>query len=682
MADISIPGVNSKYGTNDTIAKLMEAERIPLTREEQNLESLKDQQNTWRGVNRVMSQLRESCRTLYSFDNPFNNKLAESSDEASITASPARNATIESFNISVENIATADRFLSKEIDKDFEVPAGTYSFTVNEKTISFKWKGGKVADFVTSLNRRGGETVKASLIGVSSSSKALLIESLKTGKENTLTFSDAALDLALDTEMLQRSKGSETSFGTKLNDYSKTDGLSFKQVKIQDNMVTVPAKSGFTLDLPSKAKDNSDITFTVTLENPQTATAETDETINGTADSANEPVMPDTGMIQYRGIIVYNDSSEYQIAKTTPEPVELPPSIQIDEDNSVVFLKTKDGLIALDPISSDNAEQTYSINTEKYPGAESIVIKNNNSMKTVYFTSPTVLERTSGTSGYEPVHPITVADDARVKYEGITMTRSTNKIDDIVPDVTLNLYQPTERQAKITIKPDTEASKEALIKLVANYNDVMTEINILTQNKQEIIDEVEYFTDDEREAAAKHLGMFMADQTLNSSKNALQRIMSGTYRKEGSDISMLSQIGISTNASTGSTAYSAARLRGYLEIDEKKLDEMLESNIDDIRDLMGFDSDGDLIIDTGIAYMMQQNLQAYVQTGGIIPNRISGLDTKIKASETKIDKLEDQLAAKELQYKRQFGSMESTLNNLESQSDTITNFTNQNNRSN
>ena len=50
------------------------------------------------------------------------------------------------------------------------------------------WKGGKIEDFVTSLNKRGKDVIKASLIGINKGNKALLLESLKTGDENTLIF--------------------------------------------------------------------------------------------------------------------------------------------------------------------------------------------------------------------------------------------------------------------------------------------------------------------------------------------------------------------------------------------------------------------------------------------------------------------------------------------------------------
>ena len=71
MADITIPGVSDKYGTTSLIEQLMEVERVPLTREQEKLESYKNEQDAWRSVNKAMSSLRESVRSLYSFDNPF-----------------------------------------------------------------------------------------------------------------------------------------------------------------------------------------------------------------------------------------------------------------------------------------------------------------------------------------------------------------------------------------------------------------------------------------------------------------------------------------------------------------------------------------------------------------------------------------------------------------------------------
>ena len=139
---------------------------------------------------------------------------------------------------------------------------------------------------------------------------------------------------------------------------------------------------------------------------------------------------------------------------------------------------------------------------------------------------------------------------------------------------------------------------------------------------------------------------------------------------------MLNQIGISSRASGNGGGYVASQMRGYLEIDEKKLDSALDEHMDEIKNLFGYDRDGDLVIDSGIGYAIDKQLTNWTQSGGIIANKNSGIDTKIKASEANIKRLESQLASKESQLRNKYGQMEGTLNNLNAQSNTITNFAN------
>lgn len=665
MADITIPGVSDKYGTTNLIEQLMEVERVPLTREQERLDTYKAEQDAWRSVNKAMSSLRESVRNLYSFDNPFNTKLASSTEEDAITADPSRDADIGSFKIKVEQIAEADRFMSGEIDNNYEVPEGTYTFKVNEKEISFNWKGGKVSDFVTSLNRRGNNTIKASLIGVSSSKKSLLIESLLTGKENALIFEDEAFSFAQNIDMIREKKGEEKILASTKSDLEQLSGYALTSVRVENDLITVPPKSGFYVEIPRSIKDdkNQQIIFSVRLEGQEEATTQVEK--------EKFPILPSASMVQFKDAIVFNIESELGY---TPETKVT--KIDPVEDFSLVFLQTENEEIPLGKVDETGLETEFKINLSDYADKiENIVVKNNNTGKTAYITFPKS-SNPNVAKGFEPSNPISVAQDAKLKYEGITMYRSTNKIDDIVENVTLNLEAPTEKTATIKIEPDTETSKEAIIELVGYYNQLIAEINILTQNKPELISELDYLSSDEIEAFEEKLGMFSSDSTLTSSKSSLQRIMTNTYPIEGSDIRLLSQIGISSNA-TGSTGYDASKLRGYFEIEEDKLDEVLKNNINDVKNLFGYDSDGDLIVDTGIAFLMEKNLQAYVQTGGILANKTRTLDTKISNSEKTIDRLETQLATKEQEYKIKFGNMESTLSNLESQSDSITNFNNQ-----
>ena len=173
----------------------------------------------------------------------------------------------------------------------------------------------------------------------------------------------------------------------------------------------------------------------------------------------------------------------------------------------------------------------------------------------------------------------------------------------------------------------------------------------------------------------------MNDFSLSSIKSNMANIISAGYKySDLAEVTMLSQLGIATNAAGFSGTYSQSKLRGYLEIDEKKLDSALENHLEDIKAMFGYDSDGDLIIDSGIAYNLDKQINAYTQTGGILSLKTSTLDTKIKSSEKKIATLETQMKEKEADLKNKYSQMEGSLNSLESQQNQITNFTNQQNR--
>lgn len=687
---ISIPGVSDKYKTNDLVNSLMAVERKPLEREKENLEKYTAQQGAWRDVNQKMSTLRDSVKTLYSFENPFNNKLTSSTQEAAVTADAGREADFNSFQIDVLNPATADRFLSANIDKEMKVPAGNYNFKVGEKTIKFNWKGGKLSDWVNSLNKRGGQYIKASLIGVSKSQQSLLIESLKTGSENKLVFEDAAYEFAKSSGMIEPVQSEQINFDSTVTAYSTPETkdtiiqqnlplISKDKVSVSEGKIKLPPRSGVTVKLPVNAKKETvKVEFTVSENDISDITEELNSKATG-------PILPSPGGIEFKGVSVYNNPQETLFS--APDPSTIIP-VQPVRNNDLVYVKNADG--SEEPVEytlfekiAETGERKVVISLKDFPNAESLVFRNSNTGKNYSVSVPSAYD-VSDALGYKAVHPITNAEDATFKYEGITLTRPTNDIDDVVPHITLHLHDKTEKTATIKVEPDIESAKDALITFVGKYNQTIAEMNILYQNKPELISELDYLTDSEIEKETEKLGMFFGDTTISNGKNSLQQIIANNYRySENDEITLLSQIGISTNASSGiSAGYNAAQMRGYLEIDEKKLDSALENNLNDIKQLFGFDTDGDLIIDNGIGYKLDKQLTAWVQSGGILSTKTSALDRSIKSSNQKISKLEDQLDKKEQELKRKYASMEGTLNSLESQKTTINNFANQNNNNN
>ena len=688
MAGLNIPGVTDQYNTNDTVEKLMKIERIPLTREQNQLESLKTEKNAWRDINQRLSALRDNTKTLYSFENPFNSKLTSSTEEYAITAEANRSASLQSFKVDVLQAASSDRFLSDELENDFKVPQGTYTYKVGEKQISFNWKGGSLKDFSTAINKRGNNIIKSSIIGASAGKKSLLIEAVPTGKENRLIFEDDAKTFAFDSGMVDKIKSQTQNFAnsqTEILPVNKIEydepvympALTLVNTKYDEekNTVTVEPRGAYQVKVPEKIlrEDGLHLQFTITKKETEDITPAINQTLL-------QPELPDAGTAEYSGIVISNNLSDTNL-NLPPEP---PAPLDPVNTDSILYAVMDDGTEKEIPYTpeEDGKPAQMDIKLSDYPGIKAIAVRNKNTGASFEISDITALDPIKDL-GYGPKHPVSTADDAIIKYEGITITRSSNKIDDVVPEITLNVHDKTEKTATIAVKPDVDASKAAIIEFVGKYNQAVAELNILSQNKPEIIEELDYLTSDEKEAEQKKLGLFQSDFSLTNIKSNMSSTIAARYMfSDSAQVTMLSQLGIATNAGGYSGGYSQSKLRGYLEIDEKKLDDALANHLDDIKMLFGYDSDGDLIVDTGIAYKLDKQISAYTQTGGILAMKTSSLDSKIKSSETKITKLENQMAKKEAELRNKYSQMEGSLNSLESQQNTISNFTKQQQKQN
>ena len=688
MADLSIPGVNNQY--EKLVEAIMKAERLPREKVATELEKYKGYLSFWQSLNQFSAQVRDVSRSFYSFNNPFNEHVAISSNEASITALATRDAKEQVAKIAVKQIASVDSFLSAEVSKDMKVEAGTYIFRVGEKTLELKWNGGNYKSFMQAINRRGKDFISVSEVKVTPKTTAILISSSLLGEKNKLSFDGDALPWALKMGFLKKGE-----IGKTILEYSN---------------VSVPQTSSTELKLEklpnTKDAELLEIVFSFQDRENEVAQNESLATIKKEAqakDTSKDPegVVPffeTVGSVSYKGIILKNNPSKVfdegdaslapQDETSNLENVEN--SEETDESNSatnepkvdektkakdlnIFTLKFESGEFArLTSVQDTKEKQVLHFPLSDDKKVSSILLDNNNDfplkIESVKIFTKDLSEK------YVPANPTSTAADAIISYQGIEMKRDNNKIDDIIPSVTLNLHAKTEKAEDITIKPDVELVKSSIIEFVAKYNRLMAEINILTTNKNEVIEELSYFSDDEKTSALKRLGSFYGDTTLSSLKSNLQQRISNAYGvSEDLPIKLLVEMGISTNASSGQ-GIDASRLRGYLEIDEKLLEKALTENMEDVKNFFGYDADGDIIIDSGLAYSIYEYLNPYTQRGGIFFNRISSIQDKIKTSEKRIVDYDKKLAQKEADLKRKYGMMEGTLKDLKKQSDAISNF--------
>jgi len=673
MSDISIPGTGTdKYGTQKLIEGLMKAERIPRDKAAEQIKSLETQRSVWVDFNQRLTVLRTGAQGLYSFKNPFNERIAKSSDEDTLTATATREALEQTRSVLVKKAAAADRFLSAELPKDYKVPAGTYGFTVGEKRVDLRFSGGTLQEFADALTRKGGDLLRAQVVSIKTDTRSLVIESLKTGAAFRLGFEGDSVKLALDTKIVERTSTTKQE-------------LDPKKAVAWDKPLPQGATASGNLAL--EAGGEARLAF-----NPSIKTAgmvlEIEYRVSRLPEGVRAaqppgPSLSDIGSATFGGVTVTGAPPATALPEWTPPPA--PPLVQ---DLSMASVIGADGSrLPLPELVDADGTQKLRVDLAGYgSSASGLGFRVRDTTRRLEVLAARAFDP-SETGGFRPLKPVSTAQDAVVAVDGIEVVRPTNAIADVVPGVTLNVKAASDKSVNLKIEPDREKVKEAVVAFVGNYNKLMAQINILSRKDEKVVAEITYFTEDEKKLAKERLGSLQGDSTLSLLSTALQRAMQGAYEtKDGRDMSLLAQLGISTNAARPGTGggVDSSRLRGYIEIEDETLDKGLNEHFEAARELFGNDTNGDLIADSGAAYAIDTLLKPYVETGGIISLKTGTIDRQLGSTSqpgtlrARLADMDVQLARKEQELKQKYGSMEASLNKMESTSSSIDSFSKQN----
>jgi flagellar hook-associated protein 2 len=144
------------------------------------------------------------------------------------------------------------------------------------------------------------------------------------------------------------------------------------------------------------------------------------------------------------------------------------------------------------------------------------------------------------------------AQDAVIKIDGNSTTKSSNTITDAIQGVTLNLLQVDASNAvTLTISSDPSGLAEKIKNFTTAYNDVNKFLN-------------DQFTFDPKINKA---GALLADASVRAVQSLLKRIVTGSIPGLTSGKSNLSQIGITSDSKTG-----------VLSVDDSKLSAAISSD--------------------------------------------------------------------------------------------------------
>ena len=655
------------------ITAIMDAERVPLQRMEDEVEELLKKKDAWQSLRVQLQELRDLSRNMYGLNSPFRDKVALSTDKSTLTATATREAGEErEKEIVVKQLAMSDRFLSRSLPKDYRVEAGEYVFKIGEKEIRLSFNGGTLKQFSEAVNKKAGEHLQTSVINDTLNTQIFSIKANKTGEKNRLAFMSNSAQFGIDSGIIEQSGTPPVEIV--LDQFT----IQPWNIKLSPDLYslskgTLTLKPSGEVSLPQKTpiRLNKNMVLSLSIKT-EIIPEEPVEEIK----PPPGPDIPVVGAVEFQELTVISEKSKVVLPEWNP-PV--PP--EKIEDLSVIFIKTDEAAIPLEEIkdSIDYTEYTFSLGSIDR-ALYGINLRNRNTNRNIFIKKIEIFDKTTR-GEYRPINAVSEARDAIIEWEGIEITRPSNSIDDLLTGVTLNLIKETESPVYLNVTRDLETITEDIFTFIGIYNQIITEIDILSREDESIINSAEYLSKEEKEDARERLGLFRGEFLLNQMKSRIQTIMMQSYATEyDSIISLLAHIGISTNMRASGTGFvlDKVQMRGYLQIDDEKFEQALSDYPEGIAQIFGYDTDNDFAVDSGVAYTINNYITPFVQTGGLIPVRIQNIDTNVYGRPfgrmQKIEDFKDYLVEREDDLRRDFSKMEAALDALERSSQSIDNF--------
>ena len=238
---------------------------------------------------------------------------------------------------------------------------------------------------------------------------------------------------------------------------------------------------------------------------------------------------------------------------------------------------------------------------------------------------------------------VTSAADAIVSVDGISYTRKTNTVTDVVPGVTLDLKSTTLSAASVMVSRDNTAITTKLSELVVAYNDFN---NIITE------------TTNPKSTLETYGATLVGDNTVRMVRQQVRQVILGASSTAGTSIKNLSQLGLSID------------LKGVMTLDTTKAEAALNANYDDVVKMFtgGYNNLGTFSsLPAGIAGDSVKKLNQLLAQDGPLTAKTNTATTQNEKYRADLEKLQTRLDNLLQRYTKQFSAMDSLVGSINSQ---------------
>ncbi len=577
---ISSSGLISGINADQLVAGLMNLERRPITLLKQRQQDYELKIASFFDLSTKLSNFKSALDTLNS-SSKFNTKTASvtktSSGAELLTASASSTATAGSYSVQVNQLATANKKASQGWVDDnttaIASSAGTFKFKVGSGGAETSISVGTTTtlqgfrDAINSAN--AGVTASILNDGTGSNPYRLILQANTTGSSNTIYITSNPTNLDFANKKIEAAYAYTTNsytgnvYSNSGNFYTGTDNKTYL-AKITTAGATTGAlanRAKYKYSTDGGINWSSEITVT-TGGADSTAdiviTAGTNDTIyrNGAAITLDANTYTGAALatnIQTKlnavaaGHTVTYDAAtrKFTITNNTGSPVTFNWSNSGATAAGVLGYDTVDSTVANGGTDVSDFDAGMFIDDAK------IANSTNGRVKILFGTTGTLaLDDKFSIDVFNP--EMQAAQDAVIKVDNTTITKSANTITDAIQGVTMNLLKTDSTAVTLTVSSDTSGAKTSIKNFVDTYNTLFKAIN----------DQLTYDPD------VKKKNPLLGDPTLLEIRNKIGNVVSGKIPGlSNADYTNLSQIGITSDKTTGK-----------LTLDDSKVSAALSSN--------------------------------------------------------------------------------------------------------
>ncbi|MDA8902199.1 flagellar filament capping protein FliD [Porticoccaceae bacterium] len=242
------------------------------------------------------------------------------------------------------------------------------------------------------------------------------------------------------------------------------------------------------------------------------------------------------------------------------------------------------------------------------------------------------------------------AQDAVINFEGLTINRGSNSVNDVISGTTIDLNGVTSSAVRLNVTSDTSTLKTSLQDVVTVYNSLNSSLDNMGSVKDGSTDTLN--------------GALAGDGSLISYiKNNIRTAVFNESSTKSGNVNALRDLGISIDRS------------GKMTFDETTYNSMVLNNFDDISKMLTAGTSNQSAYDTaskGLSQDIATTLEGLTDKDGIVTTRSTNASSVLADHKEELTKLETRMTAVYQRYLSQFTAMESMMASLDATKDYLT----------